>query len=114
LPWTLLGFLLLLVALGVGVWYVLRWRRRLRRAELAAVAARARRDTERRILGRRPVASAAVANGHGTASAPSPDPGPAEVSAKTEVSASTEASTEAATSGGTEDSGTTPAGSPTE
>jgi hypothetical protein len=50
-PWSLLGLILLLAAIGVGIWFYLRWRRRLRRAELAAVAARARRDTEQRLLG---------------------------------------------------------------
>jgi hypothetical protein len=58
-PWTLLGLVLLLVAIGVGIWFYLRWRARLRRAELASVAARASRDTERRLLGGR-----ATANGH--------------------------------------------------
>jgi hypothetical protein len=58
-PWSLLGLILLLVAIGVGVWFYLRWRRRLRRAELASVAARARRDTEQRLLG-----GSAAANGH--------------------------------------------------
>jgi hypothetical protein len=52
MPWSLLGLVLLLVAIGVGIWFYLRWRRRLRRAELAAVAARASRDTERRLTGR--------------------------------------------------------------
>ena len=60
-PWTLLGLILLLAAIGVGIWCYLRWRRRLHRAELAAVAARARRDTERRLAGgaKPPAASAA-------------------------------------------------------
>ena len=58
-PWSLLGLILLLVAIGVGIWFYLRWRRRLRRAELASVAARASRDTEQRLLGGR-----AAANGH--------------------------------------------------
>jgi hypothetical protein len=63
-PWSLLGLILLLVAIGVGIWYYLRWRRRLRRAELAAVASRARRDTEQRLLGGRAVANGHSANGH--------------------------------------------------
>lgn len=58
-PWSLLGLVLLLVAIGVGIWFYLRWRGRLRRAELASVAARASRETERRLLGGR-----AAANGH--------------------------------------------------
>ena len=49
-PWSLIGFILLLVAIGVGVWQFLRWRRREHRAEIAAVAAKASRDTERRLL----------------------------------------------------------------
>lgn len=56
MPWSLLGLVLLLVAIGVGIWSYLRWRRRLHRAELAAVAARARRDTERRLTGGRAAA----------------------------------------------------------
>jgi len=89
-PWTLLGLVLLLVAIGVGVWFYLRWRGRLRRAELASVAARASRDTERRLLGGR-----SAANGHAAA-------------AKTTAPATTGATpTEAAAPGGTPDGGGT-------
>jgi hypothetical protein len=63
-PWSLLGLILLLVAIGVGLWFYFRWRRRLRRAELAAVAARARRDTEQRLLGAQATANGQSANGH--------------------------------------------------
>ena len=66
-PWTLLGLVLLLVAIGVGVWFYLRWRARIRRAELASVAARASRETERRLLGGR-----AAANDHATAAKAAP------------------------------------------
>ena len=66
IPWSIIGLILLLVAIGVGIWYLLRWRRRLRRAELAAVAARARRDTERQ-----PAWQGAAGNGH-SATAPRP------------------------------------------
>jgi hypothetical protein len=65
LPWSLLGLILLLVALGVGIWFYLRWRGRLRRAELAAVATRASRETERRLLGGRAAANGHSANGDG-------------------------------------------------
>ncbi|HEY1972969.1 MAG TPA: hypothetical protein VGH89_33810, partial [Pseudonocardia sp.] len=58
-PWSLLGLIVLLVAIGFGIWYYRRWRGRFRRAELAAVAARASRDTEQRLLSDR-----AAANGH--------------------------------------------------
>jgi hypothetical protein len=51
MPWSLVGFILLLVAIGVGVRYFLRWRRHEHRAEIASAAAKARRDTERRLLG---------------------------------------------------------------
>jgi hypothetical protein len=54
LPWSLIGLILLLVAIGVGVWQFLRWRRREHRAEVAAAAAKARRETERRLLGAKP------------------------------------------------------------
>jgi hypothetical protein len=50
-PWSLVGFILLLVAIGAGVRQFLRWRRREHRAEIAAAAAKARRETERRLLG---------------------------------------------------------------
>lgn len=100
MPWSIIGLVLLLVAIGVGIWQFLRWRRRLRRAELAAVAAHARRDTERRILGRR-----AAANGHGTGTQPSADPGSAET-------ASSPAGATAPS--GTQDSGSATAGSATE
>jgi hypothetical protein len=63
-PWSLLGLILLLVAIGVAAWFFFRWRRRLRRAELAAVAARASRDTEQRLLGVRTAANGHSANGH--------------------------------------------------
>jgi hypothetical protein len=49
-PWSLVEFILLLVAIGVGVRYFLRWRRREHQAEVAAAAAKASRDTERRLL----------------------------------------------------------------
>jgi hypothetical protein len=61
-PWSLLGLILLLAAIGVGVWFFLRWRRRLRRAELTAVAVQVRRDTEQRLLGA--AANGHLANGH--------------------------------------------------
>jgi hypothetical protein len=75
-PWSLIGLILLLAAIGVGVWYALRWRRRTHRAEVAAAAAKARRDTERRLLGK-----TASANGNGGRSGPQADTGPAEAAA---------------------------------
>ncbi len=59
-PWSLVGLILLIAALGVGVWYYLRWRRREHRAEVAAAAAKARRETERRLLGAKSAAGASV------------------------------------------------------
>jgi hypothetical protein len=90
-PWSLLGLALLLVAIGVGIWFYFRWRRRLHRAELAAVAAKARRDTERRLLGKK-----AAANGHGGSAEPEAGKAPAEVSANP---------AEATAPGGTQDGG---------
>lgn len=49
MPWALLGLILLLIAIGFGVWWLLRWRRREHQAEIAAAAARASRETERRL-----------------------------------------------------------------
>jgi hypothetical protein len=53
MPWSLVGLIVLLIAVGVGLWQYLRWRRREHRAEVAAAAAKARRETERRLLGTR-------------------------------------------------------------
>lgn len=75
-PWSLIGLILLLAAIGFGVWWVLRYRSRLHRAELAATAAKARRDTERRLLG-----SKASANGNGGRPKPAADTSPAEAAA---------------------------------
>ena len=124
-PWSLLGLILLLAAIGVGIWYYLRWRRRLRRAELAAVAARARRDTEQRLLGGLASANGHSANGHsgngdsanghsangdGAKPAPTPTPTPALV-----PPAETEAAPAAQTPpGATPDGGDTAADAATE
>lgn len=51
MPWSLVGLIALLIAIGVGLWQFLRWRSREHRAEVAAAAAKARRETERRLLG---------------------------------------------------------------
>jgi hypothetical protein len=99
-PWTLLGLVLLLVAIGVGIWFYLRWRARLRRAELASVAARASRETERRLLGGRAKANGHAANGHAAAAAP------ATTVPATTVPATTEAApAEATTTGGAPEGG---------
>ena len=95
-PWSLLGLILLLVAIGVGIWFYLRWRRRLRRAELAAVAARASRDTEQRLLGGRAAANGNSANGHSANGDAKPSAEPVEAQA---------ASAEAAAPGATPDGG---------
>ncbi|HXT90504.1 MAG TPA: hypothetical protein VN714_14725 [Trebonia sp.] len=101
-PWSLLGLILLLVAIGVGIWFYFRWRRHLRRAELAAVAARASRDTERRLLGGRTTANGHSANGNSAnghsanGAGAKPPAGAAEAKA---------ASAEAAAPGGTPDGG---------
>ena len=97
-PWSLLGLILLLVAIGVGIWFYLRWRRRLRRAELASVAARARRDTEQRLLGGRVAANGHSANGDSV----KPAAVPTEVKAE-----ATAAPSEAAAPGETPDGGGT-------
>jgi hypothetical protein len=96
-PWSLLGLILLLVAVGVGFWFYRRWRRRLRRAELSAVAARASRDTERRLLGGRAAANGHSTNGH-SANGDGTEP-PAEPTGANAAPA------EAAAPGGTPDGG---------
>jgi hypothetical protein len=83
-PWSLLVLLLLIVAIGLGIGFYFRWRGRVRRAELAAVAARARRDTEQRLLGGRAAANGHSANGNGTkpsAKSPGAKAAPAEAAA---------------------------------
>lgn len=50
-PWSLFGFIILVVGAGYGAWRTLRWRRRRLRAKLSAAADSARRETERRLLG---------------------------------------------------------------
>jgi hypothetical protein len=103
-PWSLLGLILLLAAIGVGIWFYFRWRGRLRRAELAAVAARASRETERRLLGGR-----AAANGHAANSQPANGDGtkpPAGPTVTEAAPAETKAApAEAAAPGGTPDGG---------
>jgi hypothetical protein len=99
-PWSLVGFVLLLVAIGVGVRQFLRWRRREHRAEIAAAAAKASRETERRLLGTKPVVGAkteeaagvkaGAAAGAATASAPTgADSGPEVASGGAQDSGST-------------------------
>jgi hypothetical protein len=68
-PWSLLGVILLLVAIGAGAWYLLRWRRRQQVAEVTEAVARARREAEARAARRQPVGVAATA-ADGNASAP--------------------------------------------
>lgn len=64
MPWSLVGLIVLLVAIGVGLWRLLRWRGREHRLEVAAAAAKARRETERRLARTKSVASATeVASG---------------------------------------------------
>jgi hypothetical protein len=92
-PWSLLGLVLLLAAIGVGVWFYLRWRGRLRRAELASVAARASRETERRLRGGR-----VVANGHAAENGAANGNG-----AVPPAAAATSAAAEATAAGGTPD-----------
>ena len=100
-PWSLLGLILLLVAIGVGIWFYLRWRRRLRRAELVAVAARARRDTEQRLLSGR-----AAANGH-AANGDRAKPAAVSTEVKAPAAEATAAPSEAAAPGETPDGGGT-------
>jgi hypothetical protein len=106
MPWSLLGLILLLVAIGVGIWFFLHWRRRVHRAELAAVAARTRRDTERRLLGSR-----AAANGHGSSAESSAGKAPTEGLGTPEASSSP---VETTAPGRTQDAGETATAGTTE
>jgi hypothetical protein len=71
-PWSLIGVILLLGAVGFGVWYFLRWRRQQHVAEVTEAVQRARRETASRLAAREPVAAAA-ATGGSTADAAIPD-----------------------------------------
>jgi hypothetical protein len=95
-PWSLFGFVLLLIALAFGVRFYIRYRGRVRRAELAAVAAKARKEAERRILGPR-----VAANGH-SATIGSVEPAPAEATSGTSTDPAAPGGT-----GGSEESGST-------
>jgi hypothetical protein len=88
-PWSLIGLILLLAAIGFGVWAMLRWRRRMHEAEIAAATSKARRDTERRLLG----SKSASANGNRESPKPKVKTAPVEA---------------AAPPGATQDSGSTP------
>ena len=110
-PWSLIGLILLLAAIGVGYWYLRRWRRRTHNAEIAAAAAKASQDTERRLRG----SKRAAVNGDGESAKPAPangDSGPAEPASVNADSGSAEAETDpgpaaAGASSGTKDSGGT-------
>jgi hypothetical protein len=75
MPWSLLGLFVLLIGLGVGVWLLLRMRRREHRAEVMAAAARARKDTERRLLGDKPTAGTTAPSSSPSSSSTEPDTG---------------------------------------
>jgi hypothetical protein len=114
IPWSLLGFIVLLALLGVGVGFYFRYRARLRRAEMTAVAARARRDAERRLLGAAAANGAAngqaangqaAANGHAVPATSPAGAGPA---------AEAPGQAEGAAPGGTADGTGAPEGSTTE
>ena len=62
-PWGLLLVIILVAALIVGLWQLLRWRRRRLGATLAEVAERARKETERRLLGQSAKPSSAEPQG---------------------------------------------------
>jgi hypothetical protein len=62
-PWALLVVVVLLAGLIVGIWQLLRWRRRQLGETLAAVADHARKETERRLLGQSGKASSAEPRG---------------------------------------------------
>lgn len=51
-PYALLVMIIVLIGGGFGGWRFLRWRRRTRAADLAYVADQARKETERRLLGK--------------------------------------------------------------
>jgi hypothetical protein len=69
-PWSLLGFILLLAGAGFGALRFLRWRSRVRAADMAAVADQVRKETERRLLG----SAKTTAGTPSSASASSGDP----------------------------------------
>jgi uncharacterized membrane protein len=62
-PWALIVLILLLAGLGYGTWRYLRWRVRQRAADMAAVAAAARKDAERILSGKAASVSTAKDSG---------------------------------------------------
>jgi hypothetical protein len=66
LPWALIVLILLLAGLGYGTYRFLRWRARQHAADMAAVAAAARKDAERRMSGTAASAAASTAKTSGT------------------------------------------------
>jgi hypothetical protein len=50
-PWTLILLIIVVAGAGYGIWRARGWQRRRLRTRLEAVADKARRDTERRLLG---------------------------------------------------------------
>jgi hypothetical protein len=68
-PWSLLGLIILLGGGGFAVWRTSRWRGRMHRAEVAAAAEHARRETERRLLGGKGKPASGAGRGSGQAQA---------------------------------------------
>jgi len=67
-PWMLLALIVLLAAIGYGTWWLLRWRARQHAADLAAVAEKTRKETERRVRAEAKTPAAATAAAATTAS----------------------------------------------
>jgi hypothetical protein len=105
-PWSLLGLILLLSAIGGGLWYLLRWRRQEQVAEVSEAVARARREAEARVAARQPVGvSATGTDGSASAAASTspaqaPAPGSAAADDSAGASASAAGTTAAGSSGG--------------
>jgi hypothetical protein len=60
-PWALIVLIVVLAGLGYGTWRYLRWRVRQRAADMAAVAAAARKDAEQRLSAKAASAAASTA-----------------------------------------------------
>jgi hypothetical protein len=98
LPWSLIVLILLLAGLGYATYRFLRWRVRQRAADMAAVAAAARKDAERAMAGK---AAASAATPAAAAAASATPSGATATSGTATPAAGTTTATGTATATGT-------------
>jgi len=77
-PWTLLALIAALAGAGYGVWRLLKWRARQHAADLAAVAAQATRETERRLRDEAKAGAGTTASGTASSAGDATPPSPGD------------------------------------